>query len=92
MIRNEAVAGMFYEKDNNILKNQIKSCFLLEKLLLQNNKDVRKGRVLGIISPHAGYVYSGRCASHGFNEVAKAKVSDIYFLIGPSVKTVNNSL
>lgn len=81
MIRNEAVAGMFYEKNETDLIKQLELCFLSEKLILQNK---RKEKVLGIISPHAGYVYSGQCAAYGFNELLKSEISDIYFLIGPN--------
>lgn len=88
MIRNEAVAGMFYEKNNELLIKQIKSCFSFEKLKVEHD---RNGKIFGIISPHAGYFYSGRCASHGFNEIAKSDVSDIYFFIGPNHYSNNSA-
>lgn len=60
MVRKAAVAGMFYPVDRDKLKNQIKS-FISDSL--------EKKRVKGLISPHAGYIYSGSCAGKGFSRV-----------------------
>lgn len=52
MDRKAAVAGRFYTANSKELKRQIQS-FLI------NNK---KRAILGAISPHAGYIYSGKTA------------------------------
>jgi len=46
-VRKPAVAGSFYPKDPEALKN------LVDKLLEKNTKE----ELVGVISPHAGYVY-----------------------------------
>ncbi len=60
MIRNPVVAGSFYPGNSRILKNMI-SDYLQNAEVHQNFADI-----LGIISPHAGYIYSGQCAAFGF--------------------------
>ena len=60
MVRNPAVAGMFYPGDEISLRKE------LSKLI---SLDENKKRVIGLISPHAGYVYSGGCAGKGFSMV-----------------------
>lgn len=60
MIRKPVVAGMFYPKEKKKITEQIK--FFLKG-------DFTKKRVNGLISPHAGYIYSGSCAGKGFSSV-----------------------
>ncbi len=60
MTRYPSVAGMFYPGDGEALRTEV------GKLI----KDAEnKIRVIGLISPHAGYVYSGGCAGSGFGKV-----------------------
>jgi len=59
------LAGSFYPSDPNELKNQIVS-YIAEVELDKNYENP-----LGIISPHAGYVYSGKCAAYGFKALKK---------------------
>ncbi len=85
MIRKSIVAGQFYESDFGKLDNQIKSCFEHEKgpattpLKRDNNRIVK-----GIISPHAGYAFSGPCAAWSYKEIGESKFPDIFIIIGPS--------
>ena len=60
MIRKPVVAGQFYPDDAKELKSQLND--LIEK-------DCEKGDVLGVVSPHAGYIYSGRVAGSLFSRI-----------------------
>lgn len=60
MIRRPAVAGSFYPGSKAALEKE-----LAEYIEISENKR----NVLGLISPHAGYVYSGGCAGKGFGLV-----------------------
>ncbi len=53
MIRQPAVAGMFYPGDGAELLREVKSLI---------PPDAEPVKALGIVAPHAGYVYSGACA------------------------------
>lgn len=60
MVRQPAVAGAFYPQDKGVLIAQ------LERIVPQQ-RGTRN--CLGLISPHAGYIYSGAIAGHLFAEV-----------------------
>jgi len=61
MHRSAAVAGHFYPADKKVLQR-------LMQQLLPPGSPGRK--VLGLLAPHAGYVYSGGCAGQGYGRAA----------------------
>lgn len=78
------MAGTFYEAGFQALEEQIKSCFMNKKgpgalPIKRGDKQIR-----AIISPHAGYVFSGACAAWGYKELAEAKAPDVYVIFGPN--------
>ena len=76
MIRKPAVAGMFYPGDKSSLLAEIK--FYL------NNVNIPKiDNVKIIISPHAGYMYSGPVAAYGYKMI-EGKEYDNVFIFAPS--------
>jgi hypothetical protein len=64
-VRPPAVAGSFYPRAKNELRATV------DALLSQPRLSARRG-LLGVIAPHAGYVYSGPVAASAFAEVAAA--------------------
>jgi AmmeMemoRadiSam system protein B/AmmeMemoRadiSam system protein A len=58
--RKPAVAGQFYPGDPVALSRQITDFFKKAK------KEAIPGKVVALISPHAGYMYSGQVAAHAF--------------------------
>jgi MEMO1 family protein len=85
-LRKAAVAGYFYEDEKDSLNSQIKECFLSKfgpkKLPKVNLKGERK--IIGLISPHAGYMYSGPTASNGFFNLALDGKPETFIIIGPN--------
>ncbi len=76
-VRKPAVAGAFYSQDKSELIKSI-------DLYLDNAEKVDlKGRLLAIIVPHAGYVYSGQVAAYGFKELQGLNFKKI-IIISPS--------
>lgn len=71
MVRRPAVAGQFYPSDPKELKEMVAGFI----------KDVPKEKSPGIITPHAGYVYSGHVAGAVFSSV---EVPNSVILIGPN--------
>ena len=61
-IREPAVAGSFYPDDREELKNIIRR--FIESAPLEDFPDLK-----GIISPHAGYIYSGPIAAFGYKQL-----------------------
>lgn len=60
MKREPVVAGMFYPSDPTVLQTQ-----LGQYILDQQPKE----KAIGIVSPHAGYMYSGACAGKVFGKI-----------------------
>lgn len=86
-VRKPAAFG-FYETINkdNLLK-QLEACFLgdfgpVKLPSLGEKADERS--ILSIVSPHAGYYYSGQIAAHGFYALASEGRPETVVIIGPS--------
>lgn len=72
--RNPAVAGQFYPDDIEGLREMIKK-------FLEKTKPERRSTI-GIVAPHAGYVYCGKTAAAVYNSVAHG--FDTVVLLGPN--------
>ena len=85
-LRKPAVAGSFYDGDSKSLNIQIKNCFLSKigpgEVPLVNLK--KQNNVIGLISPHAGYMYSGPIAANGFYKIAIDGKPDTIIILGPN--------
>ncbi|HOM99897.1 MAG TPA: AmmeMemoRadiSam system protein B, partial [Acidobacteriota bacterium] len=67
-IREPAVAGYFYPGDARELRAEI------DDFLRAVPRRELPGRILGLISPHAGYPYSGPVAAHGYAQLVGRKI------------------
>jgi hypothetical protein len=76
-IRKPAVAGFFYPSSPDSLSNQI------EEFLVRVDNKLNPSQITGIVSPHAGYTYSGLTAAHGFS-LLKGKNIETVIIISPS--------
>jgi len=86
-IRRPAVAAQFYEGDAEALRAQIKNCFLHPlgpKKLPTINLHSQPRNVVGLICPHAGYMYSGPVAASAFYELARDGKPDTVVILGPN--------
>ncbi|MFC1631149.1 AmmeMemoRadiSam system protein B [Candidatus Omnitrophota bacterium] len=72
MIRKPQVAGQFYPQSPAGLKKQ------LDQLIASNQP---QQQALGLVAPHAGYVYSGAVAGLCF---AKTKLTKTVIILGPN--------
>ncbi len=80
MDRRPAVAGIFYPSDPEELSSMLEHLFL-EHEHGPKRKPEASDNTLAVVSPHAGYIYSGPCAAHSFVHVPKV---DTVVLIGPN--------
>jgi MEMO1 family protein len=76
MKRKAAVAGSFYPRE----PRELKSC--LERLLVEGRK---KDRAFAVVSPHAGYQYSGAVAGAVFSSV---ELPDAFIIMAPSHRPI----
>ena len=72
MIRSPVVAGQFYPASPSSLEAQVRG-FVDEK--------APKEEVIGLVSPHAGYVYSGSVAGA---VISRIQFKDTFIILGPS--------
>ncbi|AOW80270.1 putative dioxygenase [Halodesulfurarchaeum formicicum] len=84
-VRSPAVAGQFYAGTAAGLREQIESAFK-HSVGPGTVPDVtdREASLAGLVSPHAGYPYSGPIAAHGFSRLAASGRPDVVVLIGPN--------
>jgi hypothetical protein len=76
VIREPVVAGMFYPAQKEELKAMIDN--YLNKARVDNIENIR-----GIVSPHAGYIYSGPVAAYGYKAI-KGKSYKTVIILSPS--------
>jgi hypothetical protein len=72
MIRNSVVAGQFYPASPDQLRSMIEGLFVEHTV---------KEDAIGLVSPHAGYIYSGPVAGA---LISKVKLKDTFIIIGPN--------
>jgi AmmeMemoRadiSam system protein B/AmmeMemoRadiSam system protein A len=72
MIRKEAVAGQFYPAEPGKLKEMLGEYIDLE---------APKEDIIGLLSPHAGYIYSGPVAGA---TISRVEFKDTFVILGPN--------
>lgn len=76
-IRHQQVAGYFYPAEKDKLQKDI-------ALMLQAAKQEKSfNKIFGIVSPHAGYIYSGKTAAYAYNLLKDKKYKTV-IVISPS--------
>jgi MEMO1 family protein len=84
--RAPAVAGLFYPSGADELNQLIELSFKERRFGpgdLPPSKELRQRRIYGIVSPHAGYIYSGAVAANGYYETSSMNF-DRVVMIGPN--------
>jgi len=76
-IRESAVAGTFYPERPEILTRDVK------QYLDNVRTEELEGEIVALVSPHAGYVYSGQVAAHAY-KLIEGRTFDAVFVAAPS--------
>ncbi len=85
MVREPAVAGQFYPGTKEDLNRTIRDCFVHDLGPGETPKEKgSKRKIKGMVSPHAGYMYSGPVAAHGFKALYEDGIPDTFIIIGPN--------
>ncbi len=84
-MRYPAVAGQFYPSDAEELTKTINGLYTgpLGPGQLPYNFSGEKS-VLGVVAPHAGYMFSGQIAAHSYLELSRGARPDTVVIIGPN--------
>lgn len=85
-IRKPAQAGMFYAGSAASLKKELENCFKhkLGPGKLPNRESISQDRIVTLVCPHAGYMYSGPVAATSYYELARYRTPDNIVIIGPN--------
>ncbi len=77
MIRKSRVAGSFYPYEPDVLRREIESFF-------GKRPEIKKydGKI-GVLCPHAGYIFSGKTKSYSYNALAET-FPETFVIIGPN--------
>ena len=78
MIQTAQVAGSFYPSDKTELQAIINTCLKKANVPAQSDDDI-----LGIVVPHAGYVYSAQTAAFAYKSI-QGKKYDVAIILAPS--------
>lgn len=76
-IREPSVSGTFYPANPEILKADI------EGYLKKASVEAKPEGIRGLVSPHAGYMYSGQTAAYGYKAISGAHY-DTVIIVAPS--------
>jgi AmmeMemoRadiSam system protein B len=84
-LRRPVVAGQFYSGTRDGLIREIEQCYVgrLGPGEVPSVREDGPRRVIGLVSPHAGYMFSGGTAAHGFAHLASDGVPERVVIIGP---------
>jgi len=84
-VRRPCQAGSFYAATAEALKRQIEKCFT-HRLGPGKTPVTREGprNIIGLVCPHAGYMYSGPMAAHSYYNLAADGKPDVIVIFGPN--------
>ena len=92
-VREAAVAGSFYAGRREALLGSLEECFL-HPLGPGARPEVNPngpGVIAALVSPHAGYMYSGAAAAHGFAALAADGIPECAVILGPSHRSLGRA-
>jgi len=75
-VRRSVIAGTWYSGNSELLRKTI------EEYFANAEEQSVEGEIIGIISPHAGYSYSGQVAAYGYKQLA-GKSIDVVTILSP---------
>jgi AmmeMemoRadiSam system protein B len=93
-VRRPCQAGGFYEAKPEPLRRQIEGCFLHRLGPGRLPEAAMNGprQVVGLICPHAGYMFSGPVAAHAYYRLSVDGKPNVVFLLGPNHTGVGSGL
>ncbi len=85
-LRRAQVAGSFYPGTKTALTSEIQACFThrLGPGRLPTLAQVGERKLVGLVCPHAGYMYSGPVAARSYFELASDGKPSTIVIIGPN--------
>jgi len=93
-VRPPSQAGSFYAGSSTALKRQIEDCFMHKFGPGKIPKVMEEGprKIVGLICPHAGYMYSGPVAANAYYSLAMDGGVSVFVILGPNHYGVGSGL
>jgi len=91
-LRKPIFDGQFYSADFQELDEQIKNSFFDKNGPGDLPITKRSKKIFGIVSPHAGYSFSGPCMAWAYKEIAESEFPETYIILGTSHSGFNGTL
>ena len=79
IVRNSILAGSWYPRDKNALIALLEDYFQDVKKDNSVSSHIKKNATK-IIAPHAGYIYSGKCAAYAYHVLKTDEINKIIIL------------
>lgn len=76
-VKEPSAAGTFYPSDEKTLKEMV------DGFLVRAEGQPVEGKLIALISPHAGYQFSGQVAAYAYKHLAEREINTV-ILIGPT--------
>ena len=83
-VRKPAVAGQFYPSDPHELTDLIDGCYLHRLGPGMLPPAPASSKTVAVVSPHAGYVYSGPVAAHSYYHASSLRDPDLIVVVAPN--------
>ncbi|MCS7264568.1 MAG: AmmeMemoRadiSam system protein B [Armatimonadetes bacterium] len=86
MVRKALVAGLFYAGEPKGLERQLKDCFnhRLGPGYIPKPNEQGQRRIIGLVAPHAGYMYSGMTAAKAYAALAEDGIPEVAIIFAPA--------
>lgn len=90
-IREPAVAGYFYNQSKSGLISDIEACFTGRNGPgdIPKPSGINAGKIIGLVVPHAGYIYSGSTAAYSYYRLAEDGIPDTVIYLAPNHRYYN---
>jgi AmmeMemoRadiSam system protein B len=85
-MRYPAVAGQFYSASESALREEITDCYTSPHGPGRLPEVAESGprSIMGVVAPHAGYMYSGPVAAHDYLAIAEDGYPETFVILGPN--------
>lgn len=92
-IRYPSAAGLFYPAEEKKLIKNIEECFTDRRGPGSKPTISKKDKkIIGVVVPHAGYIYSGAIAAHAYDLIASKGFADTFIILGPNHTGMGSSV
>jgi len=93
-VRYASQAGRFYAGSNESLRREIEGCFTHRFGPGKVPPPLEDGprKIVGLICPHAGYMYSGAVAAHSYYRLALDGKASVFVIMGPNHQGIGSGL